>query len=121
MDNLFYNLARRNNPAIRDRSSPQEHSRRASPGTTSAFAPMVRQLITTFMTINRGVLFHRLIPYFLLLCLRVPSSSPSVSRRFGDLHGPGIALPCAQRVAQQFLNFLPDRKSTRLNSSHLGI
>ena len=39
--------------------------------------------------------------------LRVPSSSPSVSRRFGDLHGPGIALPCAQRVAQQFLNFLP--------------
>src|ERR1035441_8480109 len=37
--------------------------------------------------------------------LRVPSSSPSVSRRFGDLHGPGIALPCAQRVAQQFLNF----------------
>ena len=40
-------------------------------------------------------------------CLRVPSSSPSVSRRFGDLHGPGIALPCAQRVAQQFLNFLP--------------
>ena len=41
------------------------------------------------------------------LYLRVPSSSPSVSRRFGDLHGPGIALPCAQRVAQQFLNFLP--------------
>jgi type I restriction enzyme R subunit len=39
--------------------------------------------------------------------LRVPSSSPSVSRRFGDSHGPGIALPCAQRVAQQFLNFLP--------------
>ena len=44
---------------------------------------------------------------FLFLYLRVPSSSPSVSRRFGDLHGPGIALPCAQRVAQQFLNFLP--------------
>ena len=39
--------------------------------------------------------------------LRVPSSSPSVSLRFGDLHGPVIALPCAQGVAQQFLNFLP--------------
>src|ERR1039458_7945720 len=74
MDNLFYNLARRNNPAIRDRSSPQEHSRRASPGTTNAFAPMVWQLITTFMTINRGVLFHRLIPYFLLLCFLVASA-----------------------------------------------
>src|ERR1035441_6518159 len=74
MDNLFYNLARRNNPAIRDRSSPQEHSRRASPGTTSAFARMVRQLITTFMTINRGLLFHRLLPYFLLLCFLVASA-----------------------------------------------
>src|ERR1017187_8795586 len=39
--------------------------------------------------------------------LRVPSSSPSVSLRLGDLHGPVIALPCAQGVAQQFLNFLP--------------
>src|ERR1039458_2755675 len=28
-----------------------------------------------------------------VIYLRVPSSSPSVSRRFGDLHGPGIALP----------------------------
>ena len=39
--------------------------------------------------------------------LRVPSSSPSVSLRFRDLHGPVVALPCAQRAAQQFLNFLP--------------
>jgi hypothetical protein len=39
--------------------------------------------------------------------LRVPSSSPSVSLRFRDLHGQVIALPCAQEVAQQFLNFLP--------------
>src|ERR1039458_202882 len=46
--------------------------------------------------------------------LRVPSSSPSVSRRFGDLHGPGIALPCAQRVAQQFLNFLPRSEERRV-------
>src|SRR5258708_10707426 len=38
--------------------------------------------------------------------LRVPSSSPSVSLRFRDLHSQGIALP-AQGVAQQFLNFLP--------------
>src|ERR1017187_8132327 len=35
---------------------------------------MVWQLITTFMTINRGVLFHRLIPYFLLLCFLVASA-----------------------------------------------
>src|ERR1019366_5642082 len=39
--------------------------------------------------------------------LRVPSSRPSVSLRFRDLHGPVIALPCGQGVAQQFLNFLP--------------
>src|SRR5260370_30203998 len=38
--------------------------------------------------------------------LRVPSSSPSVSLRFRDLHSQGIALP-AQGVAQQVLNFLP--------------
>src|ERR1035437_10071875 len=39
--------------------------------------------------------------------LRVPSSGPSVSLRFRDVDGPVIALPCAQGVAQQFLNFLP--------------
>src|SRR5664279_2274237 len=39
--------------------------------------------------------------------LRVPSSSQSVSLRFRDLYGQLIALPCAQGVAQQFLNFLP--------------
>src|ERR1019366_10647322 len=39
--------------------------------------------------------------------LRVPSSSPSVSFIFRDLHGPVTALPYAQGVAQQFLNFLP--------------
>jgi hypothetical protein len=39
--------------------------------------------------------------------LRVPSSSRSVSLRFLDLHGQAIAFPCAQGVAQQFLNFLP--------------
>jgi hypothetical protein len=39
--------------------------------------------------------------------LRVPSSSPSVSLIFRDLQGPVTALPCAQGVAQQFLNFLP--------------
>ena len=32
---------------------------------------------------------------------------PSVSLRFRDLHGQVIALPWAQGVAQQFLNFLP--------------
>src|ERR1019366_1523229 len=37
--------------------------------------------------------------------LRVPSSGPSVSLRFRDVDGPVIALPCAQGVAQQFLNF----------------
>ena len=41
------------------------------------------------------------------ISLRVPSSRPSVSLRFRDLHGPVIALPCGQGVAQQFLNFLP--------------
>src|ERR1035437_8924948 len=41
------------------------------------------------------------------LHLRVPGSNPSVSLRFRDLYGPVIALPCAQGVAQQFLNFLP--------------
>src|ERR1035437_2856751 len=39
--------------------------------------------------------------------LRVPSSGPSVSLRFRDVDGPVIALPCAQGVAQQILNFLP--------------
>src|ERR1035437_3162519 len=39
--------------------------------------------------------------------LRVPGSNPSVSLRFRYLYGPVIALPCAQGVAQQFLNFLP--------------
>ena|ERR1019366_8338921 len=43
----------------------------------------------------------------IVLHLRVPSSRPSVSLRFRDLHGPVIALPCGQGVAQQFLNFLP--------------
>ena len=42
-----------------------------------------------------------------LLYLRVPSSSPSVSLRVRDLHSQVIALPWAQEVAQQFLNFLP--------------
>ena len=44
---------------------------------------------------------------FSCINLRVPSSRRSVIRRFRDLHGPVIALPCAQGVAQQFLNFLP--------------
>jgi hypothetical protein len=44
-----------------------------------------------------------------VFCLRVPSSSPSVSLMFGDLHGQVIAPPCAEGVAQQFLNFLPLR------------
>jgi hypothetical protein len=39
--------------------------------------------------------------------LRVPSSGQSVSLRFCDLHGPVVALPCAQGAAQHFLNFLP--------------
>ena len=30
-----------------------------------------------------------------------------VSLRFRDLHGPVIAFPCVQGVAQQFLNFWP--------------
>ena len=44
------------------------------------------------------------------LSLRVPSSSPSVSLMFGDLQGQVSAPPCAQGVAQQFLNFLPLRQ-----------
>ena len=39
--------------------------------------------------------------------LRVPSSGQSVSLRFRDLHGPVVALLCAQGAAQHFLNFLP--------------
>jgi site-specific recombinase XerD len=41
------------------------------------------------------------------LNLRVPSSGLSVSLRSRDLHGPVVALPCAQGAAQHFLNFLP--------------
>src|SRR5271165_4438364 len=43
----------------------------------------------------------------LLEILRVPSSGQSVSLRFRDLHGPAVALACAQGAAQHFLNFLP--------------
>src|ERR1035437_7198575 len=47
----------------------------------------------------------------ILNSLRVPSSSPSVSFIFRDLHGPVTALPYAQGVAQQFLNFASSAES----------
>src|ERR1035437_8058234 len=64
-------------------------------------------LLRLFSWIYQGYDSNDAVFHWQVECLRVPSSRPSVSVRFRDLHGPVIALPCGQGVAQQFLNFLP--------------
>ena len=70
----------------------------------SFFVPLYRTGVFETLRLGRGGWQEYAA---LFACLRVPSSSPSVSLRLRDLHDPVSALPWAQGVAQQFLNFLP--------------
>src|SRR5438045_9295486 len=89
------------------------------------YSPHVSSLLA-FASMHHSILFSLLFYFFFLMIRRPPRSTPFPTRRSSDLapiSAPESAHQSSHvtRRTHHIPVYLVDRKSTRLNSSHLGI